>query len=730
MAKRSEDIKARLLATFRPEAREHLETIARQLLALEQDLAGERARGAVENVFRAFHTLKGAARSVSLMEIEALAQACESVLSRVTRDQAALTGPILKALHEMVGAVGRLVEGGEGAVDVKTLVARLESSLGATRPAPPPLHAAAAELPRAAVETAVERTETVTADTLRVATAKLDALLVHAEDLLGPRLAAGERARESRDLVATLAACRRALLRLRAQGQDGHHRDATAALETELREAEAQARALLAHARRDDRALAGAVNALQQEARGLRLSPASTILEAFPRMVRDLAESQGKQAEWAVEGAALEIDRKVLEAIKDPLIHLVRNAVDHGLEAPEERARAGKPRRGRVFVSLASLEGGRVEIRVEDDGAGIDKERLKASAVRLRQLTAEQAGALGAEEALDLVFRSGVSTAPVLTSISGHGRGLPIVRERVERLGGQVRLETRSGEGTTVVVVVPASIATFSGLLVRAGDRPFLLAAEAVERVLRVRSGEIRSIEGQETLFRNGDPLPLASLSALLDLAAAQPAPNGFRSCVVIASGGERMAVLVDEVLGEREVVVKELKRPLVRVRHVAGAGLLGSGELALILRPADLLRFRAEIARPAPMSRERKPERTSLVLVVDDSITTRTMEKNLLEAAGYHVQVAVDGVEAWTALKSQEFDLVVSDVDMPRMDGFELTSRIRADRALADLPVVLVTALETREDKERGIEVGANAYVVKSSFDQSNLLEILRRLA
>ena len=241
----------------------------------------------------------------------------------------------------------------------------------------------------------------------------------------------------------------------------------------------------------------------------------------------------------------------------------------------------------------------------------------------------------------------------------------------------------------------------------------------------------LKTVEGREAIRFDGRPLAVARLGRLLGFPERdeQRQPGSQFPCVVVRSGEERVALLVEEILGDREVLVKELRPPLVRVRNVAGAGLLGTGRLVLILRPADLLKSARESPRsavaPAASPHE---ERQKTILVVDDSITTRTMEKNLLEAAGYQVRVAVDGIDAWTLLKSEAFDLVVSDVDMPRMNGFDLTARIRADRALADLPVVLVTALESREDKERGVEVGANAYIIKSSFDQSNLLEIIRR--
>ena len=281
-------------------------------------------------------------------------------------------------------------------------------------------------------------------------------------------------------------------------------------------------------------------------------------------------------------------------------------------------------------------------------------------------------------------------------------------------------------------MILPATITTFRGLLVRAAGQPFLLPIEAVERAIRITPEQIERVEGREAVRWNGRALAVVQLGTLLGLAEreGQPESGSKQPCVVVRAGEERVGLLIDEVLGDREVLVKELRPPPLRVRNVAGAGLLGTGQVVLILRPTDLLGSIREVSRPRVPPAAPEEERHPLaILVVDDSITTRQMEKNLLEAAGYQVRVAVDGIDAWTILKSEEVDFVVSDVDMPRMDGFELTARIRADRKLADLPIVLVTALESREDRERGIEVGANAYIVKSSFDQSNLLEIIRRL-
>ncbi|OGL25499.1 MAG: hypothetical protein A3G44_08770 [Candidatus Rokubacteria bacterium RIFCSPLOWO2_12_FULL_73_47] len=669
---------------FAVEAEEHLQALGASLLALDRDPATPEAREAAETMFREAHTLKGAARSVGRTDVETLCQELESLLGRVGRGELAPSAALAGELRAAIDGLGRRLTAG-----------------GAPAPSAP-VTAPAAPAPPGAVADA-GRPAPAGGDFVRLATAKLDALVLQAEDLLVAKLAALERVREAEAVGALVE--RRADL-------------GTLGVRT---------RELLARLRRDARAVTAGVDGLLAESQRLRTMPAAPILDGLALMVHDLARELGREVEWSATGGELELDRKILQAMKEPVIHLVRNAVDHGVEPPDVRARAGKPRRGRVTVTVRALEGNRIEIAVADDGRGIDLARVRAAAARARLLSAEQAETLSDDEALALVYRSGLSTSPVITAVSGHGLGLAIVRERVGQLGGTLRLETSADAGTTVRAVVPAAIATFRGLLVQAGDLPVLLPMDSVDAVLRIVPDEVRHVEGRAAVAWREEPLLLAPLAALLGRAPSGPAPGVKRPCVVVRAGTDRAAVLADEVLGEVEVLAKPLEPPLLRVRFVSGAGVLGTGRLALILRPADLVAAarRGVAAPPAP----RPQERTPTVLVVDDSITTRAMEKNLLEAAGFEVRVAVDGADAWAQLRSAPVDLVVSDVDMPRMDGFELTTRIRGDRRLADLPVVLVTALESREDKERGIEVGANAYVVKSSFDQSNLLDIIRRL-
>jgi two-component system chemotaxis sensor kinase CheA len=731
MASRHETIQARLLATFAAEAQEHLQALTEQLAALTRGLPPDEANEVVAAIFRAMHTLKGAARAVSLLDVEALCQGMETILDRISRGDLHLTPAILERLREGIDGVASLLAGRE-----------IQNTLS-NRPAPAttaPSHTAATPVttpawpPAASVGTMAPGR--AVADTIRLSTTTLEKLFLQAEELLLLKLAIEARVQEGRALVEAMHRCYTATTRahsgLRMASPTPQETAFLSGLEATVREVEAQGRALLAHLVQDERTTSGTVESLLGDMRQLRMLPAAAVLDVFPRMVEDLAREQGKEIEWVARGSDLEVDRKVCEGIRDPLIHLVRNAIDHGIESPQVRMLAGKAPRGQVTVTVTPLEGARFEIDVEDDGRGIDLAQIRAEAVRSRLLPGEVAAALNDAAALELVYRSGFSTSPIITNVSGRGLGLAIVKERVESLGGELRLETYPGVGTTVRMLLPATIATFRGVLVQAGGQLFLLPMEAVERVICITSADIESLEGRDSIRYRGQPLSLVRLSAILGLPdATDGAVSGDKEwCVVLRSGEEWAAFLVTAVLGSQEGLVKELRPPLVRVRNVAGAALVGSSQTVLILRPADLLRSVAESPPPlAPLMTPEAARRQPVILVVDDSITTRTMEKSLLETAGYRVQVAVDGADAWTMLQREAIDLVLSDVDMPRMDGFELTTRIRTDAQLAHLPVVLVTTLAAREDQERGVAAGADAYIVKASFAQANLLEVIRRL-
>jgi len=463
--------------------------------------------------------------------------------------------------------------------------------------------------------------------------------------------------------------------------------------------------------------------------------PFGTLLDLFPKMVRDISRDLGKQVDLLVQGREVEIDKRILQEIKDPLIHLVRNSIDHGIETGEVRAARGKPPFGSISIAISQREGSRVEIVVSDDGGGIPLDKLKATAVRNGVISEQEARTLDDQSAIALIYQSGLSTSAIVTEISGRGLGMAIVREKVEKLGGTISVESGPAKGTTFRIRAPITLATFKGIVVSSGGQLLVIPTASVERIARFRRGDIRTVENKDTILLEGRPVSLVQLDAVLGLPSRESRGQAeFTEVVVLGAGDRRIAFAVDAIRNEQEVLVKSIGKPLIRVRNVAGATVLGSGSPAVILNTTDLLHSAVHAAssggaRASGVKNGREEKITRNILVTDDSVTSRMLLKNILESAGYHVATAVDGVDALTSLKMHDFDLLVSDVEMPRMDGFDLTAKIRADKKLSELPVVLVTALGSPEHLERGVEVGASAYVVKSKFDQANLLDVIRKL-
>ncbi|MFQ5599315.1 MAG: response regulator [Candidatus Krumholzibacteriia bacterium] len=788
MARMDEDFAAQLLAMFRDEAGEHIKTISAGLLELERTDDAEARKELVETVFREAHSLKGAARAVERVEIEGLCRALESVFARLKSQEIPIAPELFDALHETLDTIPNLLESpAVEHLDVGELVGRLECLAEAGRPveAPEPgvrspatgAHADGegrdpgaepAESgtrdrtpegpPRAAPRSPgradpCKEAKTLAAETVRIQTGKLDSVLRQAEELLSVKLMCWQRVSELREATVMVDMWRKESPKLHPELQQRHRSmrpsgldSQTLAAQTEkmsealernqenLRSLSATVRAIAERAERDSRSVAGIVDNLLEDSKKLLLMPFSALLSMFPKVVRDLSRDLGKEVDLTLEGGDVEIDKRILEEMKDPLIHVIRNCMDHGIEGPDERRRQNKPPRATVSISVSQVGGNKVEILVSDDGRGIHADKLRESAVSRGVLTRDEAGGLTEQEALGLIFKSGISTSEEISDISGRGLGLPIVRERVDKLGGSISLRTRLGEGTSFRILLPLTLATFRGILTRAADRVFVVPTTGVERVVRVRKEEVGRVGGREAITLHGRTVPLVHLADVLQLARQETADNGreHEQVLILAAGDQRIGFKVDEVLQEQEVLVKSLGRQLLRVPNIAGATVLGSGEVAPVLNVGDLLGAAVSgSGRESALSRDTSEDeiRVKSILVVEDSITSRTLLKNVLDADGYSVKTAVDGADAWAALKTNEIDLVVTDVEMPRMNGFELTEKIRDDEVLSDMPVVLVTSLDSHEDRERGVDAGANAYIVKSGFSQDNLLQTIREL-
>lgn len=752
----------RLLATFKAEAQEHIEAIDGGLLELERTADAQARVAVLDTTFRAAHSLKGAARTVNVRDIEAVCQSLESVFATLRRKELTPSPDLFDLLHRVVDTLGALLHhigaepNGPQPPPIADLIRALHAAAAENiRPGPP----SAAPLPQVTLEPApmavhgpqlTAPAKRVATDTVRVAIDKLDAVLLQAEELLAAKLAATQQVARLRRCRTQPAEWKKRWMQLRPDmrsirhalegkksGGDGRHwRRVVDFLEWSEGCIDTLDGGLMEVAKaadRDQRAVGTMVDTLLDDMKKVVMQPFAMLLDVLPRLVRELSRDQGKTVELTVRGEDIEIDRRILEEMKDPLIHLVRNCIDHGIEKPEIRAKAGKPRHGTLTISIATRDGSNVELLLADDGGGIDAAAVKASAVKQEAISPEQAAMLSDREVLSLVFQSGVSTSPIITDISGRGLGLAIVKEKVEKLHGSLTLESELGRGAQFRIVLPLTLARFRGVLVEADERVFVMPTSNVERVLRVRKSDIKSVENRATVVLNEQVLPLVRLRDILQLPRAPGADHAVENqpVVVLACGNQRTAFAVDAVLNEQEVLVKTLGKQLVRVRHVAGASVLGTGQVVPILNVADLMEsaLRNDASGFRSTSRAAADVVKKAVLVAEDSITSRILLKNILETAGYRVETAVDGMEGLNKLRAGKFDLVVSDVEMPRLDGFGLATKVRADKKLAALPVVLVTALDSREDRERGVDVGANAYIVKGSFDQSNLLEAIRRL-
>jgi two-component system chemotaxis sensor kinase CheA len=635
---------------------------------------------------------------------------------------------------------------------VQSISSSAPESVSKPSPESIPESVVAADSTRSAMPKEVEKA--LVSDTIRISTSKLDSLLLQTEEMLSTKLAVLQQSKDLKGLLLEIASLRKEWEKqemgfretVRDFGGNGNKVD-PAVIQAQIqsmnslmldnltvsKDFEDKLSNLSSLTDNNARAFSGMLDTLLEDMKKVLMLPFSTLLRMLPKVVRDLSRDQGKDVELIVKGSTIEIDRRILEELKDPFIHILRNCIDHGIEKPEERLKKKKPKGGTISIAISQLSANQIEIMIVDDGGGIDPDKVREVAVKKGVISKSDAAQMDEREAVMLIFQSEVSTSPIITDISGRGLGLSIVREKVENLGGSVTLQTKIDEGTSFRILLPVTLAKFRGILVQVQDQYFIVPTSNVDRVIRVNQEEIQLIENRECILVDGRVLALTQFQDVLELPekkSIQPDTESIRA-LILNSSDKRVAFTCDRVLSEQEVLVKHLGRQLVRVRNIAGATILGDGKVVAILNVADLVKSAAKVvsvsARRAKMEEEKLEKKR--ILIAEDSITSRTLLKNILESAGYEVQTTVDGMDALSALKSATYDLVVSDIEMPRMNGFDLVAKIRADKSTAELPVVLVTALESREDRERGIDVGANAYIVKRSFDQSNLLDVIKKL-
>ena len=751
-----EDLEMREL--FRIESGEHLQSLEDGLLRLEKE-PGDAA--ILEELFREAHSLKGASKMLGLKAIEAIAHRFEDLLGGAKSGKSPLTPQAINAMYRCLDSIAKLAEeaftGKASGIDVAELLSLLNrdkenakkkndkkkeeetESDGEVEGRPPEESAAQPESaepphPGTPPPPPPARHEPFRIDTIRVETRKLDLLMTHAGELTVAKLRV---ARRCADMEELLDRWERIASALRGKEQHGH--------ELELWAGEFSSR--LDRVKRavsdDSSRLESVAGAVEEAILEVRLLPLSTIFNTLPRMVRDLSLECSKSVRMVIEGGETSADKRVLEEMKAPLLHIVRNAVDHGIEPPEERERLGKPQIGTILLR-AYRTAENVVVEVHDDGRGLDADAIRRAARKCGSRREEELAGMSPDQVRGLIFDSGLSTTPFISDLSGRGVGLDVVRTNVERLKGGVTVASTPGEGCTLRVTLPLTLATGRVLIVAARGVNYALPVEYVRKSYQLAGSTIFSIEGRNAVNFEGETVAVARLSDLLkfhrtDFLPQQEAPAGSEErrgetripCLIISTGGGRLfGLLVDELLDEQEIVLKPQSRLLKHVPGISGATILGTGEVCMILNPPELARaLRQEGAGLARAAAPAEHERKQVVLVAEDSLTTRTQMKRILEGNGYEVATAVDGLDALSKLGSRGFDALVSDISMPNMDGLTLTRKVRQNKKYGELPIVLVTMLSSDEDKRRGMEAGANAYITKPAFEQKLLLETLRRL-
>lgn len=691
------DLHERLLAAFRAESAEQITEI-RRILNLPAP-----ARKDLEEAFRFAHSMKGGARVCDLGALENAAHDLESELAALRSE----------APEEFRRRAPRLLDQLDAVEDLA------RQQLQATKPA-----GAAPAVPKEA------------SGTVRISTKRLDQLLSLSGRLLAELLPQERISQEFQGLTGILDALSRELGEIREQLRPHFSGNDLPVLiridewRQQLLEGQRRARRLTGLQMEAGNGLRALSQEFTQEVTAARLVAASVVFEGFGTMVRDIARESGREIRFQTEGLETMADRAVLEGCKDPVMHLLRNALVHGIEPPEVRERQGKPRAGTLKLQVET-HAHRLHIIVEDDGAGIPLDRLRAQAVEKGMLSPEHSSQVGIQELLRLIFHAGLSTAETVTEVAGRGVGLAVVDANIRRLGGSAAVETEPGRGTRFDLETALTISAQHLILVQAGDQRIGIPSANIVRLRRIRSTELQRVEGDLRLEYLEQSLPVATLAEMLGISGAAPEAGeaDVRAAVVLRSRGRRLCLLVDQLHEQREAVIHELDGPAA-LPMFAGAAMMESGALVPVLHVAELFaQFRPASEVAAPPAGAAPATRRPRILVVDDSFTTRTLERSILEAHGYRVFVAVDGLEALAQLRSEPVDLVISDIQMPRMDGFTLVTEIKADPKLREIPVVLVSSMEAPEDQERGLAIGAEAYIVKRKFDHEELIAVIRQL-
>ncbi len=762
---------------YKTSSSEHLQKLEADLMILEKN---PQDSSAIEEFLREAHTLKGDSRMLGLNDIEMLVHQLEDCIEGIKAGKSEITAELCDRLYQGIDAINQLshqaITGDEvevntfevlallmGAADASESVDNSEADLFAEQDdlfrddssseadlfaydfsvaEPEPLEdtdvVVAANLNQPVTASTTSKDYQI--DTIRVEPQKLDTLMTQASELAVTKLRIFQQMTEIDQMLALW------------EGWSKHSSNESkifVQLEPNLSPEQFQplryffnstqqrlnslgnlVNSLKVRADEDISSLDIIAERLESGIQDLRQLPLSTVFNIYPRMVRDLARQQGKEIELVIEGGDTKADKRILEEIKDPLLHLIRNAIDHGIETPAERIAQGKPQKA-TLILRGYQTGSSIGIEISDDGRGLDLKSIHTMAIRRGVRTEAELAAMSESEIQSLIFASGFSTRTQITELSGRGVGLDVVRANVEKLKGSIQVTSTPGSGCKFQIRLSTSLATTKVLIVNLNQTTYALPLEFIQTMIPLSRQDIYEIEGNPTITFEDQHTSIAWLANLLQLPTpkdcTQEKNNLF--CIILQTGSDRFGVIVDDLVDQQDIVLKPQSKLLKRIPNITGATILGSGEVCMILNPRDLLHSLRNGSWQAVSSPVETKIAKNRLLLVEDSVIIRTQMQRLLKGAGYDVVVAEDGLAGLQQIQAQEFDIVLSDVEMPKMNGLEMTASIRQNSKYKQLPIVLLTTLASDEDKRRGQEAGANAYLTKGNFNQQVLFDTLNQL-
>lgn len=708
---------SKFILRFIEEARDHIQRLHTGLSQLAIENANQTA--IIHDLFRSAHTIKGSSRMLKLTTITELAHQLEDVLSALREQQVDYHPNLGALLYSTVDALASLVDQlstHQDATQLKAVDAGLLTALAATvAHAPTPVVTATPtqaeqppRLPTAdtpAQPIAHEQTQLQLSETVRVRLNKLDELLSLMGEMITSHSVMQQRLHDIQQLT---------------HAADNHGtitgiQQFVRQFKSDVQQQEMQ------------------INELLDKTLIMRMLPLSSVFDPVTSIVRELAQSIGKQAQCLIQGGDIEIDRQLIDKLSDPLVHLIRNALDHGIETPAARQQQGKPIQGKIQIQ-ARQEGGWVIIDITDDGQGINLTNVKDKAIRKQLISTEEAEQLSDTEIIDFIFLPGFSTNHMITDLSGRGVGMDVVKKTiVDDLQGSISVQT-STQGTQFSLRMPLSLAMMRVLIVEAAGQQYGFTTQHVSELLHLDPQQIREVAERKTFILRNEFIPIIALTDFLGLTETQNSTNLL--LVVLRLRNEKLALIVDHLLDEHDMVIKPLPSHLQYLKLISGMVSNGKNQLIPILQATEFFN----------LARQAKQQKTSVhaiqqqaplpivpnvhhILVVDDSLNTREIEKDVLEAQGYRVSLAEDGMDGLKKARAGDFDAILTDVEMPHMDGFTLTAQLRQEEKYRHRPIIIITSREKEEDKRRGMQVGADAYIVKGGFEQNTLIDTLKAL-